>query len=54
MEHAVKGGSYEVVPMYIPGVEKLLAGQAGMFAEVNPIFKLGANPPVGSAFFHSI
>lgn len=26
MEHAVKGGSYEVAPVYIPGVEKLLAG----------------------------
>jgi len=36
MEHAVKGGSYEVAPMYIPGVEKLLAGQTGMLAEVHP------------------
>jgi len=38
MEHAGQSGSYEVAPMYIPGVEKLLGGQAGVFAEVNPIF----------------
>jgi len=36
LEHAVKGGSYEVAPIYIPGVEKLLTGQYGVFAEVNP------------------
>ena len=36
MEHAGLGGSYEVAPIYIPGVEKLLTGLSGVFAEINP------------------
>ena len=37
MEHAGLGGSYEVVPIQIPRVEKLVTEGTGWFAEVKPV-----------------